>query len=129
MTRRPRPESILDQSRAPRTDGRVRQSIRLKIRTARHRLTPINDIRSGLPTSILQNLGDEKSQSLREQQSQNPTVHLPKPILPSPRTAQLALPRHRVLWFVVGEEAVQKESVDDDENQGQEARDGKGLGN
>lgn len=129
MTRRPRPEAILDQSRTPRTDGRIRQSIWLKIRTARRRLTPVDDIWSWFSAGILQSLGNDKRQALREQQSQNPTVHLPETIFPSPRTAQLALPGDRVLRFVVGEEAVQEESIDDDDNQREKTGDGQGHAN
>lgn len=96
--------------------------------TPRSRLTPIDNIRPRLPTRILQHLGNDKSQSLREQQAQDPTIHLPQPILPPPWPAQLALAGDRVLRLVVREEAIEEEGVDDDEDKGEEAGDGEGVG-
>lgn len=87
--------------RVARTNGGVRQSVRLEIRAPRSRLTPINQIRSWLAARSLQGLRNDKGETLREQQAQNPTVHLPQTILPPPGTAQLALAGDLVLRLVV----------------------------
>lgn len=94
----------------------------------RRRLTPINNIRPRLSTRILQHLGNNKRQTLREQEAQNPTIHLPQTILPPPWPAQLALAGDRVLRLVVREEAIEEEGVDDYEDEGEEAGDGEGVG-
>jgi hypothetical protein len=92
-----------------------------------YRLAPIDQVRPGFAAGILEDLGDHKGQSLRQQQAQDSTIHLPQTVLPSPRAPQLALPRDWVLGLVVGEQPIDEESVDDDQDERESTGDAEGV--
>jgi hypothetical protein len=91
-------------------------------------LTTINKIGSGLAACILQRLGNDKSETLSQQKTQNTAIELPKSVLPAMRTSQLPLPRHRVLWLIVRKQAIDEQGVDDNEDQWETAGYAYGIG-
>lgn len=125
-TRGPGTKAILDDFRVASADGRIRQAVHGRIRTSRPRLTPIDDIRSGFPTRVLQGLGNQERQTLRKQQAQEAAVELPQPILHPIRTRQFAFAAHGILRFVMRKQPIHQERVDRYYDQGCHARDEKG---
>ena len=111
VPRRPRPEPIFQKRRVARADVVGRETKRKRI-VGFSRLAPIDDIRSRFPTGVFQRLGDDKRETLRQQQAQKAAVELPQSILQPVRARQLPLPRHGILRLVVREESIDQQSID-----------------
>lgn len=65
---------------------------------------------------------------MRQEETQDTTVHFPKSVLPSVRASELPLAGIRILGLIVREQAIDEEGVDYNQGQGESAGDAEGVG-
>lgn len=65
---------------------------------------------------------------MRQEETQDTTVHFPKSVLPSVRASEIPLAGVRILRLIVREQAIDEEGVDYNQGQGESAGDAEGVG-